>query len=592
MTNWKKIEEELNQKFKNSFVGVPNFNLKETVSVFLETIRRGKIVSLEEGLKIRYEDNNFDKFEIARKNIATSIEDYFKNIFSFIGNDTFEGTLLPCLTEFFEHTNQQEFWANEKVNFRTTSQNPNSEKTPQYFKSKVPFGDKFKQIYDLRNSITHNSKGIIYVDSYTKDLTDEDSFGKDITDCLIVYLYVTHQYFAPLQKYIDTEQGYDFSDYLENLQAKFRERISRFVHIKGKEDIHLSNTYVVEQKEELPNNNSEEEFEQLQERRGSVDELRKNDVPEKRMMLWGSAGMGKTTTLEYLAYQDAKACLQDSNKNIPVYIALGLLTDKNISIKQSIFNKLNIDTQAGELLLKQGKINLFLDAINEIPQDDNNQLRTYRQREIDNLLKDYTNIFIIITNRPQDNNIFVNIPVFILQQMDNTQILSFLKKNSPNKQVKEKIEQAIDKSQRLKDIIKTPFMLSRLIEVVKRSGEVPTNKGDIIHEFIKCLYVREKVEKKDANFNEKTIHRLLRNLGYQSLQEKGTNAGLSEDEVLNTFTKRKQELGTQIDTIYVLEISTQLGILEKQEGLYTFAHQEYQDYYYNEEKEAISNNRN
>lgn len=587
MIEWIKIDENLNEKFKNSFSRLPNFNLATSIKTFLDFLRKERLNDLADALQIRFAGNDLAQLEKARKEIATNIEVYFKAMYSAIDNQPFEGTMVDCFKRFFMQFDST-FWQNEKDNLLTSKSQPNPKKDIEYFADKTIFGDKFKLIYDLRNFITHGATEIPYLPSYTKDLTDEGSFLNDIRDCVMVYIYITYLYLEPLQTYIENSQEYDFSVYLENLKTKFREKITRFVHIKGKEDIHLSNTYVIEQRDDI-DLNPDEDLEQPLERRGTVDTLRKNQVPEKRMMLWGEAGMGKTTTLEYLAYQDAEAHLQDSTQNIPVYLALGLLTDKNISIKQNIFNRLQIDSTVGELLLKQGKINLFLDAVNEIPQDDNNQLRTFRQREIDNLLKDYPKTFIIITNRPQDTNIFNKMPVFILQKMDNTQIAQFLERNALNKQAKSKIETAIKNDQRLKDIIKTPFMLSRLIEVVERKEEVPTNKGDIIHEFIHGLYVREQIDKKDANFNQKIIHRLLRYLGYESLEKKGTNAGLTEDEILNIFAKRKTELGVQIDTVYVLEISTQLGILTKQDNLYVFSHQEYQDYYHFEEETTILN---
>jgi hypothetical protein len=583
--DWIKIEENLNEKFQNSFSEQANFKLAETVKVFLSFLRKERLNDLTDSLQTRFVENDFAKFGKARKDIANSIEVYLKAIYTIIDDSPINGTLANCYERFFTEVDAV-FWEQDSPHLFTSKRKSSPKKDLSYFADKTPFGDKFKLIYDFRNALTHGSTEIPYP-SFIKDLSDEGSYVKDIQDCLMVYLYITHQYLEPLQTHLENSQEYDFSSYAEDLKAKFREKITRFVHIKGKEDFHLSNTYVIEQREDLELNDDDLEY--TKERRGTIQQIRKEQVPEKRMMLWGDAGMGKTTTLEYLAYQDAEAYLQNNTENIPVYLALGLLTDKNISIKQSIFNRLQIDSPVGEILLKQGKINLFLDAVNEIPQDDNNQLRTFRQREIDNLLKDYPKAFIIITNRPQDTNIFNRVPVFILQKMDNTQIAQFLERNALNKQVKSKIEIAIQDDQRLKDIIKTPFMLSRLIEVVERKGEVPTNKGDIIHEFIHGLYVREQIDKKDANFNQKIIHRLLRYLGFESLEQKGTNAGLTEDEVLNIFAKRKAELGVQIDTVYVLEISTQLGILAKQENLYVFSHQEYQDYYAFEEENSILN---
>ncbi|HEY5588198.1 MAG TPA: hypothetical protein VIK86_04485, partial [Candidatus Paceibacterota bacterium] len=97
----------------------------------------------------------------------------------------------------------------------------------------------------------------------------------------------------------------------------------------------------------------------------------------------------------------------------------------------------------------------------------------------------------------------------------------------------------------------------------------------------------EKEEKKDANFDTKKIHRLLRYLGYESLEKKDTNSGMNEDEILNYFVECKNKYGFDTDTIYVLDISTQLGILEKRDDMYTFAHQAYQDYFHAQEEKSI-----
>ncbi|RYX89850.1 NACHT domain-containing protein, partial [bacterium] len=302
---------------------------------------------------------------------------------------------------------------------------------------------------------------------------------------------------------------------------------------------------------------------------------------------WGDAGMGKSTTLEYLAQADAEKKLKDSSNVLPVYISLGLLTEKEVSLKQSIFNRIGVEAAMGEKMLEEGRINLFLDAVNEIPKDFNNQLRTLRHKEIQKLLNDYKKCFIIVSNRPQDENYFKDIPVFQLQKLDREQIELFVKRNADDPPVEKIILNEIKNDERLEKIIMTPLMLSRLIEIVRVKGEIPKSEGEIIDKFIQSLYLREAEEKLDANFNKRVIHRLLRFLGYESLENKDTNSGMTEDEVLNYLVESKSKYGFEINTIYVLGIATQLGILEKRDEMYTFAHQAYQDYYHSQEERAI-----
>lgn len=434
------------------------------------------------------------------------------------------------------------------------------------------YGEHLFRSYNLRNIESHQCESWTSRELY-----------ENIESVLVIYLYSTEKYsnqLKPIIESLTSDKEPDFKIYLDSVKASFKNKLGRFVHIKGHESIKISQGFVVE--------SFAENGDTRVERKGTVNDLRKHKIPEKRMVIWGDAGMGKSTTLEYLAYIDADEKLKNPSNNLPVYLSLGLLTDKTVSLKQSIFSKINVENDLGEKLLNNGKINLFLDAINEIPKDENNQLRTLRYKEISNIINDYKKTFIIISNRPQDENIFKGLPVFQLQKMDRDQIELFINKYSDgNTIIAKKIFSEIKNDERLEKIIKTPLMLSRLIEIVKINGEIPKSEGEIIDKFIFSLYTREKEEKKDANFDIKQIHRLLRYLGYESLEKKDTNSGMNEDEILNYFIDCKKKYGFEIDTIYVLDIATQLGILEKEAYLYTFAHQAYQDYYHAQEEKAI-----
>ena len=82
-----------------------------------------------------------------------------------------------------------------------------------------------------------------------------------------------------------------------------------------------------------------------------------------------------------------KKRLKDTNCNIPILISLGVLTDSKYTIKQYICDKLDISIDMCETLLDDGKINLFLDGVNEIPSDTGGILKTVRMREIKQLIK-------------------------------------------------------------------------------------------------------------------------------------------------------------------------------------------------------------
>ncbi|EMS33907.1 hypothetical protein C943_04226 [Mariniradius saccharolyticus AK6] len=572
MTNWAQIKLEIKKETQRVFQNISNFNIVETIDLFekviLYPLNRPELKL--DGLETRV-PNALEKILVDGLKKADNLS-YFPD---FAKVEPFLRKIL-YISDPAKLADLENKKAGLGAFINVLRLNPSridfeNEKIENLYGS-PNFGEHIFRTYNLRNIESHQCE----------NWTNRELY-ENIESVLTIYLYATKQYANSLRPIVEVpfkEKEPDFKTYLENVKENFRSRIGRFIHIRGKENIMLSQGYVVEK---ISNHESE-----IIERKGTVNDLRKNHVSEKRMILWGDAGMGKSTTLEYLAYVDAEEKLRDNKAKLPVYIPLGLLTDKNISLKQTIFSKINVDNNFGEKMLREGRINLFLDAVNEIPRDDNNQLKTLRYREIQNLLNEYKNTFIIVSNRPQDENIFLGVPVFQLQKMDKEQITLFLKKYTEGNEVIAKlILNEIEKDLRLEKIVKTPLMLSRLIEIVKAKGEIPKSEGEIIEKFIFSLYQREKQEKKDANFNIKQIHRLLRYLGYESLEKKDTNSGMTEDEILNYFVKCKEKYSFIIDTSYVIEIASQLGILEKRDEMYTFAHQAYQDYFHAQEEKAI-----
>ena len=234
------------------------------------------------------------------------------------------------------------------------------------------------------------------------------------------------------------------------------------------------------------------------------------------MMIWGEAGMGKSTTLEYLSYIDAQKRLENSKACIPVLILLGLLTSPEYNIERYICEKLKINKTEYEILLEEGKLNLFIDGLNEIPND--SILKTLRMREIKSLIDNYPNTFIIITNRPQENRDFNDkIPIFNLIKLNFNEIKDYIKKTVDDEEIKQILYKSIDGNKRFVKIINTPLILSRLIEIVKYKKEVPQSEGDIIAEFLNCLFTREKQEKQDSRLDIKKMKYLLRMISYESL---------------------------------------------------------------------------
>lgn len=454
--------------------------------------------------------------------------------------------------------------------------NPNNKKldaNPSSFIGDRDYMEHISRAYSLRNSEAH-----LYENWNRRDIF------LNLDSVLITWLraikinkknILTH-----LESYVVLSE-YAIMDYLKVLVEEFKDRMKRFIHLRGEENLELIGGIAIEQA-------NEEDFDNGRLRKGTVDNLRRHFVPERRMILWGEAGIGKSTTLEYLAYTDAQARIKDKEACIPILFLLGLMLDGNYSIKQYICDKLKVDMKECDKLLSVGKINLFLDGLNEIPTGGVvSSLKTIRMREIRQLMKSYPKTFVIITNRPQDSRDFDNIPVFNLQKLNDEEIKLFLERNVSDGPSKKSIMNTLSSDKNFRKIIRTPLILSRLIATVQYTKKIPRSEGEIIGQFLRCLFEREKNEKLDERLDIQKMTYLLRGIAFESLENKESNSGMTEAEIISYCSKTMKSYRFEYDALYAINMMLQLGILEKRENVYVFSHQAYQDYYYGLEELAV-----
>jgi predicted NACHT family NTPase len=421
-----------------------------------------------------------------------------------------------------------------------------------------PFKRELDVAYDLRNDESHQcenwSKGEIW---------------DKLRSVLVTYLFATQKHFEALNEILNPN---DLTDYLSIESKRIEFLQSRFVHIEGKETFQEIELYA----RELIDNDEDDDSE-LNAREGTIDALRKN-LKERKMVLEGDVGMGKSTTLLFLHLQDSKAALKDKNHNIPVYIELKNITERE-AILDKIKNKIGNNEKFSEKLLTEGRLNLFFDGLNEIEK--NIKVSVFNQ--MTNILDRYPDNFYMFTSRPGhykrefDNKILDRkVPVFTLQRMGDKQIVEFITKNG--KGVKDYLMSEINGNDRLKRIIQTPLMLTMLIAVVLRDGKIPSEKGKIIRAFMHSLYHREQTQKVD--FDPDLFHILLCYLGFQTRDLTGSNSGIDRDEfILPLLEQKKEQLGVTINLLDFLKKASDLNILVNDKNQYSFSHELYQEYY-------------
>jgi len=309
---------------------------------------------------------------------------------------------------------------------------------------------------------------------------------------------------------------------------------------------------------------------------------------EWQMVLTGQAGIGKTTSLRYLQYQDRQN--YQPQKPIPVYLDLGSAREGQ-SIKAWIVKELQVGRLALaknleksiDLWLENGLINLYVDGWNELAIE----LKDALFKDMQQFMRDYPKVFIAITIRETDS-IFHNVPVFILQNMSKEQVIEFVNKNTNDseKTLRQLLRQQIAIA-RFLEFITVPLHALMWVQIVRKDSQTILKSGtDIIDAFIERLFVREK-EKHGSDFIAKklgmkleTFSNLLSIYAFYCLHEKKSqNSALSSIAVQKVFKKLKNQMPLpQIRQL--LDFAVELGLMVKdEEDFFKFTHQNYLDYF-------------
>lgn len=414
--------------------------------------------------------------------------------------------------------------------------------------------------YNLRNIESHMCKN-----------WSNFQLHKELSSLLAIYLFAVGKHRVALNRIVTNES---YEAYLKNEIKKYSILNKTFIHIEGKETIYNVNVFIKEVQQF-----DTAELDEIELREGTV-ELLKETIAERKMIVLGEVGMGKTTSLVYLHLKDSeKAIINLDNKKVPIYIELKNMV-RNETLVEKIINKIGLNKEIITSDLKKGRFNIYLDGLNEIEKEYKSVVIT----EIRNILETFPNNFFLLSSRPQsysgqfDTSSFgKSIPIFQLQKMNENQMIEFLEKNCDLKN-RQMILSEIENNFKLKQIISTPLMLAMLVTVVSFEGNIPKDKAKILRSFMHSLYNRE--SKQEAFFQVEEFHLLLCCLGFHSRDLTGTNSGLNKNQyVLPILQEEKNILGLETNLLNFIRKAMDLNILVSDNDYISFTHEIYQEYY-------------
>ena len=313
------------------------------------------------------------------------------------------------------------------------------------------------------------------------------------------------------------------------------------------------------------------------------------------LMVLGAPGSGKSTFLRRMGLEALKG--KEGNfghESIPVFIELKRFKPSEINIEDCITNEFKTcgfpqPEELIEKLLKQGKLLILLDGLDEVPTKHLNPAIDQIQEFVE---KYQQNRFITSCRTAAYHQNFRKFKNVEIADFDETQIGEFIYNWFQSDEDKESgtadiVWQKLQDNSGMKELAKTPLLLTFLCLVYDRSQSFPTNRSTLYQKALRILLEEWAAEKRiqreeiAAGLNTDLEEILLSEIAYQGFEADKLFFSRQElidqitDFIDNNLNAPKHLAGK--DILHAIEV--QQGILvERARDAYSFSHLTLQEY--------------
>lgn len=320
---------------------------------------------------------------------------------------------------------------------------------------------------------------------------------------------------------------------------------------------------------------------------------------EKRLYLLGRPGAGKTTFLRYLTLQacDDKIRNQKGNPLTPIFVELRDWSAKKIELIPYMVKQFDIcafpDAEAFiRCLLENGEALVLFDGLDEVNQE--GDMRTEMVYTLRDFARQYPETHICLTCRIAASDYsFEQFRYLEIADFTDDQVRMFASKWYQGDEKKGKLflkELEKPKHRGLKELTRTPMLLTLLCLAFDETMEIPANQTELFREAFDALLKKwdssRGIKRQDETYQKLTPRRkemLLARLAAENF-EKGTY--FIQDRVLvkqiDHYLRQLPDQGSQeeLDGSAVLKaIAAHHGLLiERAHNIYSFSHLTIQEY--------------
>ena len=315
------------------------------------------------------------------------------------------------------------------------------------------------------------------------------------------------------------------------------------------------------------------------------------------LMVLGGPGVGKSTFLRKLGLEALKGQQGELQHNqIPVFIELKTFRSKTIDLNTIIDNEFKIcgfpDAQAfTELSLKQGKLLVLLDGLDEVPTDNVNQVIEHIEAFTTQHDK---NTFVASCRTAAYRSSFKQFTDVTIADFSNGQIKQFIQRwfHSELDQEADTANQYWQllkrpENQAAKELAQTPLLLTFLCLIYERKQMLPNQRSTLYENALDLLLSEWSAQKRlkltpiYQGFHPKLEKDLLSEIAYTSFEEDRLFFSKADiTDRITTYLADTLDASEYLDGQAILqEIEVQQGILvERATNTYSFSHLTLQEY--------------
>jgi HEAT repeat protein len=300
---------------------------------------------------------------------------------------------------------------------------------------------------------------------------------------------------------------------------------------------------------------------------------------EKRLIVSGASGMGKTTTLKWLTLVYAEKCLEGAERLIPLYIDLGrfrhgLFYDHALMIA----HENGLEEEDFKELLDDGKLAIFLDGLDLLGGSEDFE----PVAGIQNFMSGFSRCKFVLSSRPGFFEGFKSsCKVSELVELDDPKIKGYIHKYlGEGDKADTLINRIFDsRNERLKLLCKNPMMLHLVIDLQK-DGKMADDRAGIYRESVEGIITHYREKGKTLSSNEQIVRDVLKELAFSMQKENIVRLDYGGTLDVAGLCISHERYGENISTNEVLDDCFGLGLLHKDGDEVRFEfHQSFQEYF-------------